>query len=281
MKFAPLGAAMCSAALVAVLSPQARASGDDALASAQGEITTVTREIAGVQSAIEHAKSDVRSPEERLANGELLFRTNDFRRAIVVLSEILEEFQNTPSYPDALWLRGETYYASHDYLAARRDYAMLVARGNEAQFNVYFGRGLARLVDVSLRLNEPPEALGPIFEKFNPSPARAGRRGSPLCEGQGVLPPGLVERRVAGLFAGRGGDALHAPGTLLPGRHRDEGRAPACVGCLRDRRGQGEGADAILPGRRGVPRRHGAPPRHPRAPARDRPRVDGDRPVFL
>ena len=45
--------------------------------------------------------------------------SNDFGRAIVLLSEILEEFPNTPSYPDALWLRGETYYAAHDYLAAR------------------------------------------------------------------------------------------------------------------------------------------------------------------
>jgi tetratricopeptide (TPR) repeat protein len=171
VRFAPLGAAACSAVLVWALAPDARGGADDAVASAQGELLTVSREMAGVQSAIDQAKSGRTSPEERLANGELLYRTNDFHRAVVVLSEIVEEFPNTPSYPDALWLRGETYYASHDYLAARRDYRVLVDRGGEPRFQVYFGRALGRLVDVSLRLDDPPETLAPIFEKFNLVPA--------------------------------------------------------------------------------------------------------------
>ncbi|HEY4011719.1 MAG TPA: tetratricopeptide repeat protein [Polyangiaceae bacterium] len=166
MRFAPLGAAVWSAVLVAAFTAEARGGPEDAVASAQGDLAGVSRDIPGIQAAIDRAKADRRSPEERLANGELLYRTNDFRRAIVVLSEILEEFPNTPSYPDALWLRGETYYAGHDYLSARRDYADLVAHGSEPRFSVYFGRGLARLVDVSLRLDDPPETLGPIFEKF-------------------------------------------------------------------------------------------------------------------
>ena len=77
-----------------------------------------------------------------MANGELLFRSKDYARASVVFSEILEEFPDTPSYPDALWLRAETYYQSHEYLAARRDYRQLVDRGSEARFNPYFARAL-------------------------------------------------------------------------------------------------------------------------------------------
>jgi len=119
---------------------------------------------------VNRATTERQTPEQRLANGELLYRMKDYGRATVVLSEILEEFPNTPSYPDALWLRGETYYAAHDYLAARRDYRALVDRGTEPRFQAYFGKALARLVDVALRLNDPPETLAPIFEKLNQVP---------------------------------------------------------------------------------------------------------------
>jgi tetratricopeptide (TPR) repeat protein len=157
-----------AAVLALLLTRDARA--EDSLASAQNDLVYVSRQMAGVQSAVEKSRLEQQTPEQKLANGELLYRMNDFGRAIVVLSEILEEFPNTPSYPDALWLRGETYYAAHEYLAARRDYKALVDRGSEPRFQAYFGKALARLVDVVLRLNDPPETLGPIFEKFNQVP---------------------------------------------------------------------------------------------------------------
>ncbi|HEY8042315.1 MAG TPA: tetratricopeptide repeat protein, partial [Polyangiaceae bacterium] len=168
MRLRRLGVAASCVAIAWAIARDARA--DDSVTSAQNELTFVSRQMAGVQSVVERAKSQQQSPEQRLANGELLFRMNDYGRAIVVLSEILEEFPNTPSYPDALWLRGETYYAAHDYLAARRDYKAVVDRGNEPRFQAYFGKALARLVDVALRLNDPPESLAAIFDKFNQVP---------------------------------------------------------------------------------------------------------------
>ena len=176
--------------------------------------------MAGVQSAVEKAKAERQTPEQRLANGELLYRMNDYARAIVVLSEILEEFPNTPSYPDALWLRGETYYAAHDYLAARRDYRALVDRGNEPRFQAYFGKALARLVDVALRLERSARDARADLREVQPGAAGAGRRGAALREGQGLLPPGLVQRRARGVLAGRQGHAVHAPGAVLPGPRR-------------------------------------------------------------
>jgi tetratricopeptide (TPR) repeat protein len=177
VRLARLGAAAAGAALACALAPDARAGSEDAVSSAQRDLTYVSREVAGVQSAVEQVKGEKQSAEQRLATGELLYRMKDYNRANVVLSEILEEFPNTASYPDALWLRGESYYASHDYLAARRDYRAVLDRGTEARFQVYFGRSLARIVDVALRLDDPPETLAPIFEKFNqvpPSQINAG-----------------------------------------------------------------------------------------------------------
>ena len=170
MRLRRLGAASACAALSLTLAGSARASGEDAVAAAQRDLLYVNREMAGVQSVVEQTRAEQRTPEQRLANGELLYRLKDYSRAIIVLSEIIEEFPNTPSYPDAMWLRGETYYAAHDYLAARRDYRAVVDRGAEARFQAYFGKALARLVDVSLRLNDPPETLASVFEKFNQVP---------------------------------------------------------------------------------------------------------------
>ncbi len=168
MKLARLGVFVTCVALAWAFAGDARA--DDAVTSAQNDLVYVGRQMAGIQSIVDKARTEQQTPEQKLANGELLYRMNDYGRAIVVLSEVLEAYANTPSYPDALWLRGETYYAAHDYLAARRDYRMLVDHGSEPRFQAYFGRALARLVDVALRLNDPPETLAPIFEKFNQVP---------------------------------------------------------------------------------------------------------------
>ncbi|MGO9834247.1 MAG: tetratricopeptide repeat protein [Polyangiaceae bacterium] len=170
MRLARLGAAATFAVLASALARDARAGSDDAVSSAQSDLAFVGSHAAGVHAAVEQVKSEQQSPEQRLANGELLYRMKDYSRANVVLSEILEEFPNTTSYPDALWLRGESYYASHDYLSARRDYRVLVERGAEPRFQTYFGRSLARIVDVSLRLDDPPESIAPLFEKFNQVP---------------------------------------------------------------------------------------------------------------
>ncbi len=171
MNLARLGVAASCATFVAALALDARAGADDALDGAQKELTAVSRNLGNVQAAVGEASAEPDSPERRLATAELLVGMKDYARATVALSEILEKFPDTPSYPDALWLRGETYYAVRDYLAARRDYRMLVDHAADARFQVYFGRSLARLVDVSLRLDEPPEALAPLFEKYDQVPA--------------------------------------------------------------------------------------------------------------
>jgi tetratricopeptide (TPR) repeat protein len=170
VKLRRLAAAVSPAALVAALAVDAHAGSGDEVAAAGNALVSVGREVSNVQAVVIRAQTERQTPEQRLANGELLYRMKDYARATVVLSEIIEEFPNTPSYPDALWLRGETFYTAHDYLAARRDYRALVDRGSEPRFQAYFGKALARLVDVSLRLNDPPETLAPIFEKFNQVP---------------------------------------------------------------------------------------------------------------
>ena len=158
------------AALTLACAVPAFADADEHATAAQTDIAFVGREIGSVQAAVAKARADKLTVEQRLTNGELLYRNKDYSRAIVVLSEIIEEYPGTPSYADALWLRGETYYAEQEYLAARRDYREIVDHGSETLYQSYFGKALARLVDVALRLNDPPESLKDIFDKFNQVP---------------------------------------------------------------------------------------------------------------
>ncbi|AKV01726.1 hypothetical protein AKJ09_08389 [Labilithrix luteola] len=164
--------AVSSAIVLAVLAGQAPAFAANAEADAsraQTEVATIDRESASVQSAIEKAKAQRYTVEQRLANGDMLFRSKDYPRAVVVFSEILEEYPDTASYPDALWLRGETFYAQKEYLSARRDFREIVNRGNEPRFNPYYGRALARLIDVCLRIDDI-KGLDEVFSKLNQVP---------------------------------------------------------------------------------------------------------------
>jgi tetratricopeptide (TPR) repeat protein len=162
-----IGAALSGAALVGSLASNAYAGPDEDVSTAQADLAYAGSNLNNVQTAVIEARAQRETAEKKVANGEILYRMKDYDRAALILGEVIEEFPNTPSYPDALWLRGETFYASHDYLAARRDYRALVDRGTEASFQTYFGRALSRLVDVVLRLDEPPEALSAFFDKFN------------------------------------------------------------------------------------------------------------------
>lgn len=137
--------------------------------SAQNEINAVSHEVGNVQAAVTRAQSAQLTVEQRLAGGEMLYRSGQYERAIVVFSEIIEGFPNTPAQPDAMWLRGETFYAGEDYLSARRDYKQLVERGNEPRFQPYLPKALARLVDVSLRIGDL-SGLDEVFAKLSMVP---------------------------------------------------------------------------------------------------------------
>ena len=183
-----------SAALLGLVSaPRALADTGDAVAAAHEELARVSRSIPTIQSEVARARAGRLTVEQRLADGELLYRLHDTGRAVVVLSEILEAYPDTPSYADALWLRGETFYSAHDYLAARRDYQALVDHGSQARFRAYFGRSVARLVDVVLRLNEPPESLASILQKLSAVPADQLDAGLLYAEGKANFFRGLFD----------------------------------------------------------------------------------------
>ncbi len=176
-------AALAALTTISVSSVAFAADGDSDGQKAQAEVNAVANEANFVQAAIEKAKSERYTVEQRLTNGELLYRTKDYARATVVFSEILEEFPDTPSYVDALWLRGETFYAQKEYLSARRDYRQIVDKSSEPRFSPYMGRALARLVDVCLRINDL-QGLDEVFAKLNQVPPSQVDAGLQYAKGK-------------------------------------------------------------------------------------------------
>ncbi len=165
-----LGSFISLGALVAFAPARAFASdADDKAAAAQHDVQSADKEIPSVQAAIATANTQLLTVEQRLANGDLLYQQKDYVRASVVYSEIIEGFPDTVSYPDAMWMRGETYYASEEYLSARRDYRELVNHASEARFAPYLSKALARLVDVSIRLGDY-DSLDEVFQKIGQVP---------------------------------------------------------------------------------------------------------------
>ncbi len=174
---------------VLLLSASAQAAkSDDAVNSAKHAISEATAGAATVEQAISATKSEERSPEARIADGEILLRTKEYARAAGVLNQVVEKYPTHPTaYPDALFLLGETYFESKQYLSARRTYRLVVDRSGDRGFASYQARALARLIDVALRTQDFG-TLDEVFAKIN------------------QLPPTVVEgelnyARAKGLFA--------------------------------------------------------------------------------
>jgi TolA-binding protein len=115
-------------------------------------------EISTQQLAAEPLRGqDLRSAtylEERLTDGELFFRLQDYVRASIILTDIVDNNPTARSYPDALFLLGESLYAAKDYLGARTRLRQLIARANEPQFRPYASRALGRLIEIAIHTRD-------------------------------------------------------------------------------------------------------------------------------
>ena len=178
------GAGLLLALSLPITATTARAeTPEEALAAAQNDIAVVSHDSHNVEAEIAKAKGARISVEERVANGELLFRTKDYDHAAGVFNEVIEGYPDTPSYPDALYLLGETYFATHEYLSARRAYREVVTKGRDPRFQPYVSKSLARLVDVCLRINDV-SGLDEVFAHLGEVPPAQVDAGLTYAKGK-------------------------------------------------------------------------------------------------
>lgn len=185
--------------LVAV-SPARAASGDDAINDAQGSIGRATQGSGAIEQAIANSKGEERSPEARIADGELLLRSKDYDRAAGVFNQIIEKYPKHPTaFPDSLFLLGETYFESKQYLSARRVYRQIVERAGERGFVNYQSKALARLIDVALRIQDFA-MIDDVFAKINQLPPASVEGELSYARGKGLY----VKKDYAGAKAALG-----------------------------------------------------------------------------
>jgi tetratricopeptide (TPR) repeat protein len=127
---------------------------DEARSQAQQGVTSVRAELARLNTHPTGSDKPRHPPEQLIAVGDLSLRTKDYDQAIDTFSQVVELYRqgktDRNAHADGLFLLGEAYFESGQLLSARRAYAELVDLANQAPYDAYAGRSLARLVDVAL-----------------------------------------------------------------------------------------------------------------------------------
>lgn len=147
-----LAAVLLAAALTwgGVASDALALDADEALTSAQGQIANVTAGVGGIKAAVQTSQGQ-RTPEQLIADAELLLNSKDYDRAAAMLNQIIEKYSDhSTAYPDAMSLLGETYFRSNQMWSAKRVFKKIV-ESSEPRFATYQPKALARLVDIAMR----------------------------------------------------------------------------------------------------------------------------------
>lgn len=127
------------------------------------DLTQVNRELSDLESDTQrlmasrvHADDLKRDTfvEERLTDGELYLRLDDYLRAAILLTDIVEHYPTHRAYPEALFLLGESLFFAGDYLGARRRYAEVIDRSSDPAFSAYLQMSLSRLIEIAIHTRD-------------------------------------------------------------------------------------------------------------------------------
>jgi len=119
------------------------------LTDIEGELETVKRSPLRAQS--------VRSPtyvEERLTDGELFYRLQDYLRASIIFTDIVDNYPSHPAAADALFLLGDSLYQAGDYLGARSRFRQVLDRAGDPTMRPYVQRALGRLIEIAIHIRD-------------------------------------------------------------------------------------------------------------------------------
>lgn len=141
------------ASAAAAIAPRAHAQNVDGLqrqlVDIEGDLAALTRD--------QLSHTAVRSPtyvEERLTDGELFYRLQDYLRASIIFTDIVDNHQNHTAYSDALFLLGDSLFRAGDYLGARSRFRQVLDHANEPQFRPYVQRALGRLIEIAIHIRD-------------------------------------------------------------------------------------------------------------------------------
>ncbi|TFH32310.1 MAG: tetratricopeptide repeat protein [Myxococcales bacterium] len=145
------------------------------------DVTAANREVAELESdtqrliAQQVRRHDLKSDtfvEERLTDGELYLRLQDYLRAAILLMDIVEHYPTHRAYPEALFLLGESLFLAGDYLGARKRYAEVIDRSSDPIFAPHLQASLSRLIEIAIHTRDFREVDG-YFARLEALPSSA------------------------------------------------------------------------------------------------------------
>jgi len=92
--------------------------------------------------------------EERLTDGELFYRLQDYIRASIIFTDIVENFPDHRAYPDALYYLGDSLYRAGDYLGARTRFRELISHAGDSRYRDHLQRALGRLIEIAIHTRD-------------------------------------------------------------------------------------------------------------------------------
>ena len=165
------------AILVVTVLATGMATGLTSTAQAQS-LDQVTREVVDIEGDARQLmdqplrRNRLRSPtfvEERLADGELFYRLQDYVRASIIFTDIVENYSTHRAYPDALFLLGDALFRAGDYLGARTRFRELINHTGESQYRDHVQRALGRLIEIAIHTRDFDGVEG-YFQQLNRIP---------------------------------------------------------------------------------------------------------------
>ncbi|MEM1417819.1 MAG: tetratricopeptide repeat protein, partial [Myxococcota bacterium] len=119
------------------------------LTEIEGRLDGLEREPLTIET-----RRDANFVERRLTDGELYFRLQDYLRASIIFTNIVETYPTSRSFPDALYYLGESLYQAGDLLGARTRFRSLLERADQPGMGPYLQRTLGRLIEIAIRIRD-------------------------------------------------------------------------------------------------------------------------------
>jgi tetratricopeptide (TPR) repeat protein len=168
----PVVAGVVLAATLAIASPAHAIDSDEALKTAQQQVTSVSSGVGSIRQAVQKSQTE-RTPAQRIADAMLLMGSKDYDRAANVLNQVVEKYPDHPTaYGDGLSLLGEVYFRSGQLWSAKRVFKKITDNPSDQRFTPYLSKSLARLVDIAMRKRDEP-LLEEVIATIDKAPSGA------------------------------------------------------------------------------------------------------------
>ena len=145
--------AACAVAICTFAAPLARAQNPEQLTQEVVDIEGDAARLLREPLRRSHRRSAT-FVEERLADGELFYRLQNYVRASIIFTDIVENYRDHRAFPDALFLLGDSLFRAGDYLGARTRLRELISHSGDPQFRPYLQRALGRLIEIAIHTRD-------------------------------------------------------------------------------------------------------------------------------